>query len=91
MPSSSSVQSDIGDPIRVKYKILFDAYQRMFDRSFSKSKDLDDMLRFLPGVVVQKRMSMQGMALLYRIKPDLLKRLIKFTIEPLLADIPSAS
>ena len=83
MPSSSSVQSDIGDPIRVKYKILFDAYKRMFDRSFSKSKDLDDMLRFLPGVVVQKRMSMQGMALLYRIKPDLLKRLIKFTIEPL--------
>ena len=41
------------------------------------------MLRFLPGVVVQKRMSVQGMADLYRIKPDLLERLIKSTIEPL--------
>ena len=41
------------------------------------------MLGFLPGVVVQKRMSMQGMAFLYRIEPDLLNRLIKFTIEPL--------
>ena len=41
------------------------------------------MLRFLPGVVVQKHMSMQGMADLYRIKPDLLDRLIKSTIEPL--------
>ena len=40
----------------------------MFDQSFSKSKDLGDMLRFLPGVVVQKHMSMQGMADLYRIK-----------------------
>ena len=29
------------------------------------------MLNFLPGVVVQKRMSMQGMADLYRNKPEL--------------------
>ena len=55
----------------------------MLDQSFSKSKDLSDMLKFLPGVVVQKHMSMQGMADLYRTKPDLLERLIKSTIEPL--------
>ena len=55
----------------------------MFDQSLSKSNDLDDMLIFLPGVVVQKRMSMQGMADLYCITPDLLERLIKSTIEPL--------
>ena len=54
----------------------------MFSHSFSNSKDLDDMLRFLPGVVVQKHLSLQGMADLYRIKPDLLERLIK-SIEPL--------
>ena len=55
----------------------------MFDHSFSKSKDFGDMLRFLPGVVVQKHMSMQGMADLYRTKSDLLERLIKSTVEPL--------
>jgi hypothetical protein len=49
----------------------------MFDQSLSKSKDLGDMLRLLPGVVVQKHMSLQGMAVLYRIKPELLERLIK--------------
>jgi hypothetical protein len=50
--------------------------------SFSK---LGDTLRFLPpGVVVQKPMSKQGMADLYRINPDLLECLIKSTtIEPL--------
>ena len=59
--------------------------RKMFDHSlaFSKSKDLGDILCFLPGVVVQKHMSMQGMADLCRIKPDLLERLIKSTIEPL--------
>ena len=55
----------------------------MVDQSCSKSKDLGDMLRRLPGVVVQKHMSIQGMADLYRIKPDLLERLIKKKIEPL--------
>ena len=55
----------------------------MFDQSLSKSKDLGDMLRFLPGVVVQNYMSMQGMADLYRIEPDLLECLNKSTIEPL--------
>ena len=42
--------------------ILFDGYRKMFDQSLSKSKDLDDMLRFLPGVVMLNDMSMQGMA-----------------------------
>ena len=69
---------------RDKFKILFDGYRRMFDhyrkmfdQSLSNSKDLGDMLRFLPGVLVQKRLSMQGMADLYRIKPDFLERFIK--------------
>ena len=47
----------------------------MVDHSFSKSKDLGDMLRFLPGIVVQMDLSMQGMSDLYGIKPDFLKRL----------------
>ena len=58
----------------------------MFDHSISKSKDLGDMLRLLPGVVLQKPMTIQGMgrmADLYRIIPDLLERPIKSTIEPL--------
>ena len=43
------------------------------------------MLRLLPGVVVQKQMSMRGMSILYRIKPDLLAGLIKSTtIGPLM-------
>ena len=62
-------QSDLEDQIRAKFKILLDGYRKMFDQSFSKSKDLGDVLRFLPGVVVQKQMSMRGMADLYRIKP----------------------
>ena len=77
------VQSDLYDRIP-KFKILFDGYRRTFDQfAFSKSKDLDDLLKFLPGVVVQKHISIQGMVDLYRIKPDLLERLIKSTIEPL--------
>ena len=56
----------------------------MFDQSISKSKDLSDILRLLPGVVVlQNPMSIQGMADLYKINPDLLERLIKSTMEPL--------
>jgi hypothetical protein len=65
------------------FEILLHGYQRTFDQSLSKSKDLVVMLRFLPGVVVQKRMSIQGMVELYRIEPDLLERLIKFTIDPI--------
>ena len=68
------------DEIGAKFKIMFDGYRKMFDLSISKSEDLGDMPRFLPGVVVQKCMSIQGMVDLYRIKPDLLERLIKSTI-----------
>ena len=71
------------DRIKANFMILFDGYRKMFDQSFSKSKDLGDMLRFLPGIVVQKEMSMQGMSDLYRVNPDLLEHLIKSTIEPL--------
>ena len=61
---------------------MFDQYRKIFDQSLSNSKDLGDMLRFLPGVVVQKGLSIQGMADLYKIKPYFLERLIK-SIEPL--------
>jgi hypothetical protein len=74
----------LDDPITDKFKILLYGYQKMFDQSLSKSKDLGDFLRFLPGIVVQKEpISMIAMADLYRIKPDLLRRLIKSPIEPL--------
>ena len=63
--------------------MLLDDDRKMFDLSFSKSKDLGDMLRFLPGVVVQKPLSMEGIAQLYRIKRDSLERFINFALEPL--------
>ena len=71
------------DGITPKFRILLDGYRKMFDQSFSKSNDLGDLLRFLPGVVVQNHITMQGMAHLYNVKPDLLERLIKSPIEPL--------
>ena len=63
--------------MRVKFKILLDRYRKMLDRTLSKSKDLGDILRLLPGVVVQNQnpISMEAMTDLYRIKPDLLDRL----------------
>ena len=63
-----------------KFKRMFDGYRKMFDQSISKSKDLSEVLRLLPGVAVQKQISMQGMADLYRIKPDFVERLIKSSI-----------
>jgi hypothetical protein len=66
--------------LKAKFEILFDGYRKMIDQSLSKSKELGDILRFLPGIVVQKHLSMQGMAELYRIKPDFLEHLIKSTI-----------
>ena len=77
--SNASIQ--FRTSLRAKFKKLFDGYRKMFDQLFSK--DLGDMRRFLPGVVVQRQMSIQGMAYLYRIKSDLLECLIKFTIVPL--------
>ena len=82
-------QSDLDEiEFRAKFKTLFDGYRKIFDQSLTKSKDLGDLLRFLPGVVVQKYMSVQGMADLYRIKPDLLERLIKSSIQPLESSSP---
>jgi hypothetical protein len=69
------------DGITAKFMVLFDGYRKVFEQSISKSKDLGDILRILPGVVVQRGMSMQGMADLYKIKPDLLEGLIKSTFE----------
>ena len=76
--------SNLDDPFGAKFKILFDGFRKMFDQSLSKSKDLGEILRLLPGIVVQKNhISMHGMADLYRVKPDLLERLIKSAVEPL--------
>ena len=55
----------------------------MFDQSLSKSKDLGDIVRLLPGVVVQNEINVGAMAYLYRIEPDLLDCFIKSPIEPL--------
>jgi hypothetical protein len=71
--------------VRAKLEMLIEGYRKMLDLLFSKSKDLGDMLRFLPGIVVQKDMSMKGMPVtpmadLYRIEPDLLERLVKCTM-----------
>ena len=55
----------------------------MFHQLNSKSKDLDDMLKVLPGVVVLLELSMQGLADLYRIKPNLLEH-PESTIGPIL-------
>ena len=74
---------DLDDTLGVKFKILLDGYRKMFDRSLSKSRDLGDILRLLPGVVVQNEIGMQAMADLYGIEPDLLDRLVKSPIEPL--------
>ena len=57
---------------------MLDGVRKIFDQSLSKSRDLGDMLRLLPGVVVQKEvMSTQGMIELYGIKPDLFECFIK--------------
>jgi hypothetical protein len=81
MSTNSLVCYAAQDEIRDKFKMLFDRYRKIFDQSFYESNDLGDILRFLPGVVVQKKpLSVQGMTHLYRIKPDILERLIKSTV-----------
>ena len=81
---NDEAHSNLDDPIGTKFRIMFDGYRKIFDQSLSKYKELGDILRILPGVVVQKRISMQGMANLYRIKPGLLKRFIESPIQPLI-------
>ena len=78
-----NLRSDLYDRIRVKFIILVDRCRKMLDESLSKSKDLGDILKLLPGVVMQNEIGMQAMADLYRIEPDLLDRLVKSPIEPL--------
>ena len=78
--TGSDFDDVVDDGIRAKFKMMFDGYRMMFDQSFSKSEDLErlgDMVRFLPGVVVQNDMNIKEMADFYRIKPDLLERLIE--------------
>ena len=83
MPYSSQWHLDETE-FRAQFEIMLNGYRKMFDQSLSKSKDLGDMLRLLPGVVVQKEfLSTQGMIELYGIKPDLLEYLNKSIIEPL--------
>ena len=59
---------------------LLDEYRKMLDQSLSKSKDLGDILRLLPGVVVQNEINREAMVALYRIEPELLDRLVKSPI-----------
>ena len=87
LQTSILVNSDLIS-LRDEFKILFDGYRKMINQSFSKSKELGDLLRFLPGVVVQKYLSMQGMADLYGIKPDFLEHLIKSIDSELLTPSP---
>ena len=68
---------------RISLTMLFDGYRKLTDQSFLESRDLADLLRFLPGVAVQKPLSTRGMADLYRIIPDFLNHLIESPIEPL--------
>jgi hypothetical protein len=44
-----------------------------FISTFSNSRDMRELLRFLPGIVVQKSLTMLGMADLYRVNMDMLE------------------
>ena len=79
---SATGKWDVDRRFRAKFEIFFNGHRKMVDQLYGKSKDLGDMLRLLPGVVVQKHMSIQGMADLYRIKPNSLEHLIQFFFEP---------
>ncbi|KAF8816531.1 hypothetical protein BYT27DRAFT_7154580 [Phlegmacium glaucopus] len=61
---------------------VYHGYQKMLDRSFTESIDISGLLRLLPGVVVQKGLSIRGIANLYRVKMDILDRLSKPALEP---------
>ena len=39
----STLKEDLDDRVKFKFEILLDGYRKMFDQSFSKSKDLGDM------------------------------------------------
>jgi hypothetical protein len=54
----------------------------ILDQLFSKSRCLGELLRYLPGIVVQGSLAKDGMIDLYRIKLDPVEHLIS-TIDPL--------
>ncbi|KAF8816521.1 hypothetical protein BYT27DRAFT_7182095 [Phlegmacium glaucopus] len=60
-----------------EFSRVYHGYQMMLRQSFTESNDIGDLSRFLPGVLVQKALSMQGMADLYSVKVDLLHRLFE--------------
>ncbi|KAF8816522.1 hypothetical protein BYT27DRAFT_7154559 [Phlegmacium glaucopus] len=68
---------------------VYHACQKMVDQSFTESIDITDLLRLLPGVVVEKGLSTEGVANLYRVKTDLLDRLSKSAFEPYVLPIQS--
>ena len=57
--------------------------------SLCKSSELGDFLMFLPGILVQRPLTMEGMAKLYRLEMDLLERLMKSSIHPLAVELDS--
>ena len=81
--------------LKAKFKILLDGYRKMINQSFSIFKELGDILRSLPGVVVQRDLNLQfkGMDLykVYKVKPNFLERVIKLksAFEPLISPNPS--
>ncbi|KAF8816499.1 hypothetical protein BYT27DRAFT_7182055 [Phlegmacium glaucopus] len=58
-------------------RVVYDECRKMLGQSFTESNDICGLLRFLPGVVAQKGLSMQGINDLYSNKMDLLHRLLK--------------
>lgn len=60
---------------------VFQGYQKMLLSALSKSRDMSDLLRFLSGIVVQKGLTMQGMADLYRVKLVQVKLLSQWALQ----------
>ncbi|KAF8816488.1 hypothetical protein BYT27DRAFT_7182040 [Phlegmacium glaucopus] len=73
------IHSEVTDD---EFSRVYHGYQKMLDRFLTEFSDIGDLLKFLPGVVVQKGLSMQGMADLYRVKMDLFHRLSKSAVDP---------
>ena len=76
-------QLDLDDRPGVKFKLLLDAHRKMLDLSLSKWKDLGNILRLLPGIVVYNENGMQTVPDFYGIEPHLWDRIVKSPIEVL--------
>lgn len=76
------VRTDFDEPdsehLQPKICKVFDDYQKMLDQSFlfATSGDMGDLLRLLPGIAVQRDLTVQGMASLYKVKVNQIERLI---------------